>query len=77
MAFFEKLNESELESLRSTRTSGAPKKYHFEAMEVGDAFDIPSDVKLHSLRCMVSNKGKELGMKFRVSVKLGKVVRID
>lgn len=43
------------------------KKYPFDALEPGDAFDVPEDsVKLQSLRVYASKQGEALGRRFSV-----------
>lgn len=45
---------------------GAKPKHNFEKMEVGDVKPFPEGVKLSSLRVMLSVKGSDYGMKFKV-----------
>ncbi|WP_373739921.1 hypothetical protein [Jeotgalibaca porci] len=75
MSVFNRLSKEEMD-FAVKQKAGKPQRYFFEQMEVGDAFDLPSDVAVSSMRCLASTKGTQLGRKFKVSIKLGKVVRI-
>lgn len=48
---------------------GPKEKYPWSTMEVGDTFFVPDDeAKPSSVRTMASNKGRDLGRKFSVTV---------
>lgn len=56
---------------------GAPVKYDWlRAMEVGQAYPIPTDVTLSSFRTLVCNYGMQTGKKFSVRKSDGLVGRI-
>ena len=55
---------------------GAKSKHNFEKMEIGETKPFPDGVKTSSLRVMLSNKGADYGMKFKVDSKLRQITRI-
>lgn len=51
-------------------------KYGFELMEVGETKPFPENVKLSSLRVMLSVKGEDHGMKFSVNKNTKEIKRV-
>ena len=51
------------------KKSGAPEKYPFSKLEIGDSFPIPETTTITSMRTIAYQRGVALGRKFKVSVK--------
>ena len=49
------------------KKKGNEEKHPFSQLEIGDSFEIPSGLKIQSMRCLAYQRGESLGMKFKVS----------
>ena len=66
MSYFD-FDEVKSEEVDNKSKVGAKPKHNFELMAVGDTKEFPNGVKTSSLRVMLSIKGKENNMRFKVS----------
>lgn len=61
----------------SSKKSGAKIKHNWiREIGVGQAYPIPKDIKISSVRVLVSLYSKESGKKFRVSTNENLVIRV-
>ena len=49
------------------KKKGNEEKHPFSALKIGVSFEIPSGLKIQSMRCLAYQRGESLGMKFKVS----------
>lgn len=78
MSFFSIGNESGdyIADAKEKQKRGAKNKYPFANLDLHQSFTFGDDVKVHSMRCMASRKGKEFNKVFFVDVENKKVVRL-
>lgn len=76
MSYFDfDIQDEPTESLKKVSKAGAPTKYPFDSLNVGQSFKIKEDASIQSLRCLAYQHGVSKGKKFTVSKKLMKVIR--
>ena len=80
MSYFDfDIKDSEIgysETIEKKKHRGAKMKYPFDILGINQYFDMPSDVKPHSMRCLASRYGKNYNKVFFVDIEAKRVVRL-